>query len=437
MSNDNTPIEIKVPVLPESVADAVVISWYKHPGDSVKRDEPVVDIETDKVVLEVPSPVDGVLETIVEDDGATVTEQQVLGTIIAQDISNADKPADSQLKTSERDTEKQTTDTESAPESVPESEEPLLTPSARKLIIEHKLDQSQIKASGKGGRILKEDVLNVINQNQAKTTEPTQSQPVKTTEKGPSDSKTEPSHTDTQPDMDFSTREEQRVPMTRLRARIAQRLLEAQHNAAILTTFNEVNMKPVMDLRKQYKELFEKTHNVKLGFMSFFVKASVEALKQFPAVNASIDGNDIVYHNYFDIGIAVSSPRGLVVPILRNAQNMSMAGIESTIKEMAVKARDNKLAIEDLTGGTFSITNGGVFGSLLSTPILNPPQSAILGMHKIEDRPVVENGEIVIRPVMYLALSYDHRIIDGREAVQFLVAIKNYLEDPARLILEV
>ena len=437
MSNDNTPIEIKVPVLPESVADAVVISWYKHPGDSVKRDEPVVDIETDKVVLEVPSPVDGVLETIVEDDGATVTEQQVLGTIIAQDISNADKPSDSQLKTSEPDTEKQTTDTESAPESVPESEEPLLTPSARKLIIEHKLDQSQIKASGKGGRILKEDVLNVINQNQAKTTEPTQSQPVKTTEKGPSDSKTEPSHTDTQPDMDFSTREEQRVPMTRLRARIAQRLLEAQHNAAILTTFNEVNMKPVMDLRKQYKELFEKTHNVKLGFMSFFVKASVEALKQFPAVNASIDGNDIVYHNYFDIGIAVSSPRGLVVPILRNAQNMSMAGIESTIKEMAVKARDNKLAIEDLTGGTFSITNGGVFGSLLSTPILNPPQSAILGMHKIEDRPVVENGEIVIRPVMYLALSYDHRIIDGREAVQFLVAIKNYLEDPARLILEV
>ena len=439
MSNDNTPIEIKVPVLPESVSDAVVISWYKHPGETVKRDEPLVDIETDKVVLEVPSPVDGVLETIVEDDGATVTEQQILGTIKAQDISHAEIPEKPQDKAEQSSgTDKPVTDKQA---SAAESEETLLTPSARKLIIEHKLDQSQIKASGKGGRILKEDVLNVINQKQTtageQTAAQTKVQSATPTGQITSNYQSKAPKTDTQPDMDLSAREEQRVPMTRLRARIAQRLLEAQHNAAILTTFNEVNMKPVMDLRKQYKELFEKTHNIKLGFMSFFVKASVEALKQFPAVNASIDDNDIIYHNYFDIGIAVSSPRGLVVPVLRNAQNMSMAGIESTIKELAIKARDSKLSIDDLTGGTFSITNGGIFGSLLSTPILNPPQSAILGMHKIEDRPVVVNGEIVIRPVMYLALSYDHRIIDGREAVQFLVAIKNYLEDPARLLLEV
>lgn len=434
MSNDNAPIEIKVPVLPESVSDAVVISWYKHPGETVKRDEPLVDIETDKVVLEVPSPIDGVLETIIEDDGATVTEQQILGIIKAQDISNAETQVKPEHKSETADTEKPVTDKQV---SAAESEETLLTPSARKLIIEHKLDQSQIKASGKGGRILKEDVLNVINQKQTTASEQTAAAPSKPSGKGTSDSPSGVTKTNIQPDMDLSTREEQRVPMTRLRARIAQRLLEAQHNAAILTTFNEVNMKPVMDLRKQYKELFEKKHNIKLGFMSFFVKASVEALKQFPVVNASIDGNDIIYHNYFDIGIAVSSPRGLVVPVLRNAQNMSMAGIESTIKELAIKARDNKLAINNLTGGTFSITNGGIFGSLLSTPILNPPQSAILGMHKIEDRPVVVHGEIVIRPVMYLALSYDHRIIDGREAVQFLVAIKNYLEDPARLLLEV
>ena len=441
MSNDNTPIEIKVPVLPESVADAVVISWYKHPGDTVKRDEPLVDIETDKVVLEVPSPVDGVLETIVEDDGATVTEQQILGTIKVQE-SDAEIPAKAQEKTQQADIEKPVTDKQA---SAAESEEPLLTPSARKLIIEHKLDQSQIKASGKGGRILKEDVLNVINQKQttageqsaAQTEVPSVKPSIKPSGQTASGSRPGAPKAGTQTDMDLSAREEQRVPMTRLRARIAQRLLEAQHNAAILTTFNEVNMKPVMELRKKHKELFEQTHKVKLGFMSFFVRASVEALKRFPAVNASIDGNDIIYHNYFDIGIAVSSPRGLVVPVLRNAQNMSMAGIESTIKELAIKARDSKLAIEDLTGGTFSITNGGVFGSLLSTPILNPPQSAILGMHKIADRPVVENGEIVIRPIMYLALSYDHRIIDGQEAVQFLVAIKNYLEDPARLLLEV
>ncbi len=439
MSNDNALIEIKVPVLPESVSDAVVISWYKHPGDTVKRDEPVVDIETDKVVLEVPSPVDGILESIVEDDGATVIAEQILGTIKAQDIS--DSKVATQSETEVRDkkiNDKNSRDTE--------QKETILTPSARKLIIEHKLDQNTIKPSGKDGRILKEDVLNAISQHKAA---PEASSPAQATEaSAPSaqglQAKAEKiSAANNKSASDFSAREEQsvreeqRVPMTRLRARIAQRLLEAQHHAAILTTFNEVNMQAVMTIRKQYKELFEKTHNVKLGFMSFFVQAAVEALKQFPLVNASLDGNDIIYHNYFDIGIAVSSPRGLVVPVLRNAQHMSMADIEASIKELAIKARDSKLSIDDLSGGTFSISNGGIFGSLLSTPILNPPQSAILGMHKIEDRPVVENGEIVIRPIMYLALSYDHRIIDGREAVQFLVAIKNYIEDPARLLLEI
>ncbi len=420
MSKDNRQIEVKVPVLPESVSDAVVISWYKQPGDIIRRDEPVVDIETDKVVLEVPSPVDGVLDKIIETDGATVTAEQVLGIISAQDVSSSEQP-----ETSKQVKDKSVND---------DTEESILTPSARKLIIENKLDQNNIKGTGKGGRILKEDVLNVISTDTAASeseSKPDNRAAVQ------SDSPVSPVTDSAINSPDLSDREEQRVPMTRLRARIAQRLLEAQNNAAILTTFNEVNMKPVMDMRKQYKELFEKTHNVKLGTMSFFVKAAVEALKLFPSVNASIDGNDIIYHNYFDIGIAVSSPRGLVVPMLRNAQQMSMADIESTIMDLAIKARDNKLAIENLTGGTFSITNGGIFGSLLSTPILNPPQSAILGMHKIEDRPVVVNGEIVIRPVMYLALSYDHRIIDGREAVQFLVAIKNYIEDPSRLLLEI
>ena len=425
MNKDNTLVEIKVPVLPESVSDAVVISWYKHPGDIIKRDEPVVDIETDKVVLEVPSPVDGILESITEEDGSTVVAEQLLGTIKALDISAQ--------KVAETEPDGQNSQKTGNSDIGSEQEDVILTPSARKLIIEHKLDQSAIKATGKGGRILKEDVLNAINQENKSPSEPkAASEPMAK----PTSDKAQASVAD-KPALDFPDRKEQRVPMTRLRTRIAQRLLDAQHNAAILTTFNEVNMKPVMDLRQQYKELFEKTHNVKLGFMSFFVKAALEALKQFPAVNASIDGNDIIYHSYFDIGIAVSSPRGLVVPVLRNAQHLSMADIEATIKELAIKARDSKLAIEDLTGGTFSITNGGIFGSMLSTPILNPPQSAILGMHNITERPIVENGEIVIRPIMYLALSYDHRIIDGREAVQFLVAIKNYLEDPSRLLLEI
>ncbi|MCW8929655.1 MAG: 2-oxoglutarate dehydrogenase complex dihydrolipoyllysine-residue succinyltransferase [Gammaproteobacteria bacterium] len=415
MSNSH---DIKVPVLPESVSDAVVISWYKQVGEYIERDEPIVDIETDKVVLEIPSPVSGVISEIIEPDGSTVVALQILGTINESSEKQPTQTLNSEEPALEDKNQTETTKTQNAP---------VISPAAQKMIIENNLSSDQISGSGKDGRILKEDILKFL---ESKTEErsPTPSQPV---------SSTTTNDNNISDIEDSSYREDKRVPMTRLRARIAQRLLDAQQNAAILTTFNEVNMKPVMDLRKQYKDLFEKTHEVKLGFMSFFVKATVEALKQFPAVNASIDGNDIVYHNYFDIGVAVSSPRGLVVPVLRNSETLSMAGIEQSIKELAIKARDNQLSLDEITGGSFSITNGGVFGSLLSTPILNPPQSAILGMHKIQERPVVENGEIVIRPIMYLALSYDHRIIDGREAVQFLVTIKDYIEDPNRLLLEV
>ena len=412
MSSSNKSHEIKVPVLPESVSDAVVISWYKQPGDYIERDEPIVDIETDKVVLEVPAPASGILKEIIEPDGATVIGLQILGHLT--EGSQKSQPDNVTNTTSEV--------TQNA------SDEVIISPSAKKMIIENKLNADDITGSGKAGRILKEDVLKIL---EAKTdtisqkNESVQAEIVTRTDEAPVN------------EQGIVYREQKRVPMTRLRARIAQRLLDAQQNAAILTTFNEVNMKPVMDLRKRYKELFEKTHDVKLGFMSFFVKSAVEALKQFPSINASIDGNDIVYHGFFDIGVAVSSPRGLVVPVLKDAEMMSMSGIEQKIKELAIKARDNKLTLDEITGGTFSITNGGIFGSLLSTPILNPPQSAILGMHKIQERPVVENGEIVIRPIMYLALSYDHRIIDGREAVQFLVAIKDTIEDPSRLLLEI
>lgn len=428
MSNDHSLHEIKVPVLPESVSDAVVISWYKQPGELVKRDEPVVDIETDKVVLEVPSPVTGVVEKILENDGSTVIAQQTLGFILEKSGTDAKKH-----KASNKENSDTTTDTDNK-----STIEKIITPSAKKLIFENQLNAEHIKGTGKNNRVLKEDVLNYLNvqsesdMNSSSTPEVESTKIQKTTEP------------EKKPDNKLNTssennvfREQKRVPMTRLRARIADRLLEAQHNAAILTTFNEVNMKPVMDMRKKYKELFEKNHDIKLGLMSFFVKAVVEALKQFPAVNASIDNNEIVYHGYFDIGVAVSSPRGLVVPVLKNAEAMSMANIEKTIKGFGIKARDNQLSLDEITGGTFSITNGGIFGSMLSTPILNPPQSGILGMHNIVERPIVENGEIVIRPIMYLALSYDHRIIDGREAVQFLVAIKNYIEDPSRLLLEI
>lgn len=413
--------EIRVPVLPESVADAVVISWYKQPGDYIERDEPIVDIETDKVVLEVPAPVSGVLEKIVESDGSTVLAQQVLGILLEQEQAE-----EATLSPSSEIAENQA--------------QRIITPAAQKMIIENKLNADLIVGSGKDGRVLKEDVLSSIEDTETDTCSPSSYSPaasdfIKISEQASRESGKSDAQTSNATNNVF--REEKRVAMTRLRSLIAQRLLDAQQNAAILTTFNEVNMQPVMALRSRYKELFEKTHQVKLGFMSFFVKAAVDALKQFPAVNAAIDGNDIVYHGYFDIGVAVASPRGLVVPVLKNAEAMTMAGIEKNIKDFALKARENTLSLDEITGGTFSITNGGVFGSLLSTPILNPPQSGILGMHKIQDRPVVENGEIVIRPIMYLALSYDHRIIDGREAVQFLVAIKNAIEDPSRMLLEI
>lgn len=394
-------IEVKVPMLPESVADATVSTWHKKPGDTVRRDENIVDIETDKVMLEVPSPVDGVLKEIKQPTGSTVVASQVLAVIEAGAGAAATKEADT------KKTDTQQTDTKEA-SSAPEakSDAKAAGPSARRAAAEQEVDVTKIQGSGRDGRVTKEDVIR------------------------PAQSKTTSAPT-------FSgERVEKRVPLTRLRSRIAERLLESQHTTATLTTFNEVNLKTIMDIRNRYKDIFFKKHGVKLGFMSFFVKAAVEALKQYPVVNASLDGNDIVYHGYFDIGVAVSTERGLVVPIIRNAERLSLAEIEKSVAEFGEKARDNKLTIEEMTGGTFTVSNGGVFGSLLSTPILNPPQSAILGMHKIEERPVVENGEIVIRPMMYLAMSYDHRIIDGRESVTFLRTIKEFLEDPTRLFLE-
>lgn len=398
-------IEIKVPPLPESVADATVSAWHKKPGDFVKRDENLVDLETDKVVLEVPALQDGVLESITKAVGSIVTSNEIIGILSTDASSSASSGAGE--KTQKEPASKKT----EAAESVSSHAAAALGPSVRRLVAEQNVDVGKIQGSGKGGRITKADVVGFV-------------------EHAESVSAASPSTGSTE-------RVEKRVPMTRLRTRIAERLLSAQHNAAILTTFNEVDLHAVMQLRNQYKDTFEKTHNTRLGFMSFFVKAVIEALKRFPNVNASIDGNDVIYHGYFDIGIAVSTERGLVVPILRDADKMNFAKVESTIAEYGKKARDGQLTIEEMTGGTFTITNGGVFGSLLSTPILNPPQSAILGMHKIEERAVVENGEIVVRPMMYLALSYDHRIIDGKESVQFLVTVKQMLEDPARLLLEV
>ena len=401
-------IEVKVPSLPESVADAEVVSWHKRVGDRVKRDESLLDLETDKVVLEVPSPVDGILSEIIEQEGATVTANQLLAKMEESNLSEADSGT-------------------SAKESANLSESGIIiTPSARKLIAEHGLNAVEIKGSGREGRVLKEDVYKYLQVSAEKQTTKPAAGTNKVAQKPSSEA----------PALS-GERIEKRVPMTRLRARIAERLLEAQHNAAILTTFNEVNMQPIMDLRKKYQEKFEKLYGVKLGFMSFFVKAAIEALKRYPAVNASIDGNDIVYHGYFDIGVAVSSPRGLVVPVLRDADQMNLAEIEKAIGDFVERARDNLINIEDMTGGTFTLSNGGVFGSLLSTPILNPPQSGILGMHKIQQRPIVEGEQIVARPMMYLALSYDHQIIDGKQAVQFLVALKDAIEDPARMIIGV
>lgn len=400
-------IEVKVPTLPESVADAVVVSWRKKAGDAVKRDESLVDIETDKVVLEVPAPVDGILDEIVEADGSTVVAEQLLARMTAASVTEA-------VIDNQPEIEKQSTDSMT---------EVSIAPSAKKLIIENKLNETNIKGSGRDGRILKEDVQSYMNSNKKQQSTDIEKTITDTTVVAEATL------------VEAGERVEKRVPMTRLRARIAERLLDAQHNAAILTTFNEVNMQPVMDLRKKYQDQFEKQYGVKLGFMSLFIKASIEALKKFPAVNASIDVNDIVYHGYFDIGVAVSSPRGLVVPVIRNAEQMNLAEIEKAILNYVEKAQNNTIAIEDMLGGTFTLSNGGIFGSLLSTPILNPPQSGILGMHKIQPRAIVEDGEIVARPMMYLALSYDHRIVDGKEAVQFLVTIKDCLEDPARMIL--
>jgi len=383
--------QIKVPTLPESVQDATIVTWHKKVGDAVKRDENLVDIETDKVVLEVPALADGVLKEILQADGATVMGLQVIGSI---EVGAAAKAA--------------VASAEPAPV-VAVATTDQHAPSVRRAVAETQVDPSNITGTGKNGRLTKNDILQAA-----------QSQPGSA-----------------QGQVASGARIEQRVPMSRLRARIAERLLSAQHNAAILTTFNEVNLQAVMELRARYKEKFEKKFGVRLGFMSFFTKAAIEALKRFPEVNASIDGNDIIYHGYYDIGVAVSTDRGLVVPILRNADQMSFAELESGVASYGAKAKAGTLTVEEMTGGTFTITNGGVFGSLLSTPIINPPQSAILGMHKIEERAMVEHGQIVIRPMMYLALSYDHRIIDGKTSVSFLVALKELLEDPARLILEV
>ncbi|MEW8027763.1 MAG: 2-oxoglutarate dehydrogenase complex dihydrolipoyllysine-residue succinyltransferase [Candidatus Thiodiazotropha sp.] len=396
-------IELRVPQLPESVSDATILSWHKQPGEHVDQDETLVDLETDKVVLEVPSPESGTLTTIHFKEGETVQADDVLGVLEA----GAGAPATPQQPP-------ETTQTDNEP--------PPLSPAVRRLVKESGIDPNTIQGSGKDGRIVKSDVEAAIA---AQKTESKSESPV---------AQTAPS---TPPATTATGRIEERVPMTRLRKRVAERLVEAQQTAAILTTFNEVNLQAVSDLRVKYRDVFDKRHNVRLGFMSFFVKAAVEALKQYPIINATVDGDDILYHGYFDIGIAVSSPRGLVVPILRDADQLSFAAIEQKIKDFGSKAKDGALSYEDLTGGTFSITNGGVFGSMLSTPILNPPQSAILGMHSIQQRPVAEMGEIVIRPMMYLALSYDHRIIDGRDAVQFLVKIKQLLEDPSRLLLEI
>jgi 2-oxoglutarate dehydrogenase E2 component (dihydrolipoamide succinyltransferase) len=392
-------IEIKVPDLPESVADATIATWHKKLGDLVARDEVLVDIETDKVVLEVPAPEAGVLGDILQAEGATVLSRQLIATLKPAPVAGEEtkeKPVDA----------------------VADDGAEALSPAVRRLVAEHAIDVTKLTGTGKGGRISKEDVEAFIKGGNKPAAAPVAAAPVAAV-------------------APLVGRTEKRVPMTRLRKRIAERLLEAKNTTAMLTTFNEINMAPIMKLRKQYGEIFEKKHGIKLGFMSFYVKAVVESLKRYPEVNAALDGDDIVYHNYFDVSIAVSTPRGLVTPVLRDCDNMSLADIEKAIKDLAGKGRDGKLTVDELTGGNFTITNGGVFGSLMSTPIINPPQSAILGMHKIQDRPMAVDGKVDILPMMYLALSYDHRIVDGRESVGFLVSIKELLEDPTRLLLDV
>ncbi|MBS7834305.1 2-oxoglutarate dehydrogenase complex dihydrolipoyllysine-residue succinyltransferase [Wohlfahrtiimonas chitiniclastica] len=399
-------IEIKVPVLPESVADALLAVWHVKEGDFVEEGDNLVDLETDKVMLEVPATVSGTIQSIKIAEGTNVTAGEVLAVL----VEGAAAPK-----------------AEAAPAEAPKAEAESahkLSPAVKVLVEENKLDISVIPATGKDGRHTKEDILNFLEKGAAAPKAAAPASPKAAAPAAPLN-------------VVSGNRTEQRVPMTRLRATIAERLLEAKNSTAMLTTFNEVNMKNVIDLRKKYKDEFEKRHGIKLGFMSFFVKAAVEALKKYPAVNASIDGNDMIYHGYFDIGVAVSSPRGLVVPVIRDADQKSLAEIEKTIMDFAIRAKEGKLGLEDMTGGTFTVTNGGVFGSMLSTPIINPPQSGILGMHKTYDRPIAENGQVVIAPMMYLAHSYDHRIIDGKEAVGFLVAIKDAIEDPTRLLLDI
>lgn len=405
-------VDILVPDLPESVADATVATWHKKPGDAVVRDEVLVEIETDKVVLEVPASADGILDAVLEDEGATVLSRQILGRL--REGNSAGK------ESSEKADAKASTPAQRQQASLEEQNNDALSPAIRRLLAEHNLDPAAIKGTGVGGRLTREDVEKHLAKAPA-----------------PAEAKAPAAAPAAAPAPQLGHRSEKRVPMTRLRKRVSERLLEAKNSTAMLTTFNEVNMKPIMDLRKQYGEAFEKRHGIRLGFMSFYVKAVVEALKRYPEVNASIDGDDVVYHNYFDVSMAVSTPRGLVTPVLRDVDLLGMADIEKNIKELAVKGRDGKLTVDDLTGGNFTITNGGVFGSLMSTPIINPPQSAILGMHAIKDRPMAVNGKVEILPMMYLALSYDHRLIDGRESVGFLVAIKELLEDPTRLLLDV
>ncbi|MDA0154534.1 2-oxoglutarate dehydrogenase complex dihydrolipoyllysine-residue succinyltransferase [Vibrio sp. Makdt] len=399
-------IEILVPDLPESVADATVATWHKKPGEAVARDEVIVDIETDKVVLEVPAPEAGVLEAIIEDEGATVLSKQLIAKLKPGAV--AGEP-----------TTDTTEDTEASPDkrhkaALTEESNDALSPAVRRLLAEHNLQPADVKGTGVGGRITREDIDAHL-----------------------AAAKAAPAAVAPAVEAPAAARSQKRVPMTRLRKTVANRLLEAKNSTAMLTTFNEVNMKPIMDLRKQYKDQFEKRHDTRLGFMSFYVKAVTEALKRYPEVNASIDGDDIVYHNYFDISMAVSTPRGLVTPVLKDCDTLGFADIEKGIKELAIKGRDGKLTVDELMGGNFTITNGGVFGSLMSTPIINPPQAAILGMHKIQERPMAVDGKVEILPMMYLALSYDHRLIDGRESVGFLVTIKELLEDPARLLLDV
>jgi len=418
--------EVKVPQLPESVSDATLVAWHKKAGDAIKRDENLADLETDKVVLEVPAPADGVLKEIRVEEG-TVTSGDVIAVV---EVGATAEASDDEEEDSGKDTEKEESGkSEKKGDSASEDKSAAdkLSPSVRRLVEEHELDPADIDGSGKGGRLTKADVMAYIDDGGAdKKSKADDSKPEPTKSAAPAAQ-----------GVVSGAREDRRVPMSRMRVRIAERMVESQSNAAMLTSFNEVDLTEVMALRKRYKESFEKEHGVRLGFMSFFVKAAVEALKKHPVINASVEGNDVVYHDYWDIGIAVSSDKGLVVPVVRDCDQKGFAQIEGDISAYAQKARKGGLGIDDMTGGTFTITNGGVFGSLISTPIINPPQSAILGMHKIQDRPMVVDGEIKARSMMYIALTYDHRIIDGKDAVQFLVSIKESLEDPARLMLQV